>query len=109
MIQEILTNIRNGPTILTLPEIINLMNSLQLLKTEEILKNDEDFLQLLDLLVESYCDSAIFEVNADNKAYLNQFSRWLIKLGKRHPFGENQDNLSSYSNIFLKEMSNTLI
>ncbi|OTP86304.1 hypothetical protein B5S42_13225, partial [Gilliamella apicola] len=62
MIRKILNDIKNGPTILTLSQIIDIIKSLQLLKVEEILKNDKDFLEILDLLVESYSDSAIFEV-----------------------------------------------
>ena len=63
MIRKILNDIKNGPTILTLSQIVDIIKSLQLLKVEEILKNDKDFLEILDLLVESYSDSAIFEVN----------------------------------------------
>lgn len=82
MIRKILNDIRNGPTILTLSQIIDIIKSLQLLKVEEILKNDKDFLEILDLLVESYSDSAIFEVNNNNKYFLEKFSDWLLKLGK---------------------------
>lgn len=74
MIRKILNDIRNDPTILTLSQIIDIIKSLQLLKVEEILKNDKDFLEILDLLVESYSDSAIFEVNNNNKYFLEKFS-----------------------------------
>lgn len=105
MIRKILNDIKNGPTILTLSQIIGIIKSLQLLKVEEILKNDKDFLEILDLLVESYSDSAIFEVNNNNnKFFLEKFSDWLLKLGKKYPIGRNKDDLSSYSDIFLKEM-----
>lgn len=103
MIRKILNDIKNGPTILTLSQIVDIIKSLQLLKVEEILKNDKDFLEILDLLVESYSDSAIFEVN-NNKFFLEKFSDWLLKLGKKYPIGRNKDDLSSYSDIFLKEM-----
>lgn len=83
MIRKILNDIRNGPTILTLSQIIDIIKSLQLLKVEEILKNDKEFLEILDLLVESYSDSAIFEVNNNNKFFLEKFSNWLLKLGKK--------------------------
>ncbi|MWP61712.1 hypothetical protein [Gilliamella sp. Pas-s25] len=104
MIQEILNNLRNGPTILTLSQIIDVMKYLQAFKVEEILKNDQGFLEVLDILVESYSDSAIFEVNNDNKSFLENFSDWLLKLGEKHPLGNDQDDLSSYANMFLKEM-----
>jgi hypothetical protein len=104
MIRKTLTEIRKGPTILTLSQIIDIIKSLQLLKVEKILKNEKDFLEILDLLVESYSDSAIFEVNNNNKIFLEKFSDWLLKLGKKHPIGKNKDDLSSYSDIFLKEM-----
>ncbi|MFQ0993387.1 MULTISPECIES: hypothetical protein [unclassified Gilliamella] len=104
MIRKILNDIKKGPTILTLSQIVDIIKSLQLLKVEEILKNDKDFLEILDLLVESYSDSAIFEVNNNNKFFLEKFSDWLLKLGKKYPIGRNKDDLSSYSDIFLKEM-----
>jgi len=72
MIRKILNDIKNGPTILTLSQIIDIIKSLQLLKVEEILKNDKDFLEILDLLVESYSDSAIFEVNNNNKFFFRK-------------------------------------
>ncbi|OCG12926.1 hypothetical protein A9G24_08205 [Gilliamella sp. App6-5] len=85
MLQEILNNLRNGPTILTLSQIIDVMKYLQAFKVEEILKNDQGFLEVLDILVESYSDSAIFEVNNDNKSFLENFCDWLLKLGKKTP------------------------
>lgn len=106
MIQQILNNIKNGPTILTLSQIIDIIKYLQAITVDEILKNDKAFLEILDLLVDSYSDSAIFEIDNDNKLFLHHFSDWLLKLGKKYPLGKNQDNLSSYSGMFLKEMCN---
>lgn len=99
MIRNILNNLRNGPTILTLDQILTIMTSLQSINTEKILKNNEEFLEILDLLCESYSDSAIFEVNTDKKILLEQFSDWLVQL-------RNTDDLSSYADIFLKEFNN---
>lgn len=105
MIRDILNNLRNGPTILTLDQIQTIMTSLQSLNAEEILNNEEKFLEILDLLCESYSDSAIFEVNTDNKPLLERFNNWLLDLGNKHPIGKNQDDLNSYADIFFKEFN----
>lgn len=82
MLQQIWNNIKNGPTILTLSQIIDIIKYLQAVTVDEILKNDKAFLEILDLLVDSYSDSAIFEIDNDNKLFLHHFSDCLLKLGK---------------------------
>ncbi|BCM37407.1 hypothetical protein HmCmsJML285_2400 [Escherichia coli] len=39
-------------------------------------------MEILDILVESYSDSGIYEVDNDSKILLNNFNSWLIELGK---------------------------
>lgn len=69
-------------------------------KEDEIIRNGDCFLEILDILVESYADSGIFEVDESNKFLLDDFNGWLVELNKKHPLGKNKDDLLAYANTF---------
>ncbi|AUP77074.1 hypothetical protein CWS02_24720 [Enterobacter sp. EA-1] len=73
MIETLLNKLQNGPTILTLSQILCAMKSLRTIAEDEIIKKDR-FLAILDILVESYADSGIFEVDDSNKFLLDDFN-----------------------------------
>ncbi|WP_206748813.1 hypothetical protein, partial [Escherichia coli] len=100
MIEILLNKLQNGPTILTLAQILCAMRHMRTIKEDEIIRYGDHFLEILDILVESYSDSGIYEVDNDSKILLNNFNSWLIELGKKHLIGKNKDNLSAYVNTF---------
>lgn len=104
MIEDLLHILKSGPTILPLSEILNVMKSMRTFKEDEIIRNGDGFLEILDILVESYSDSGIFEVNDSNKFLLDEFNYWLIELSKKHPLGKNKDDLLAYVNTFSTTM-----
>lgn len=104
VIETLLNKLQNGPTILTLSQILCAMKSLRTIAEDEIIKEGDRFLAILDILVESYADSGIFEVDDSNKFLLDDFNAWLIKLGKKHLIGKNKDNLLSYVSTFSTTM-----
>ena len=69
---------------------------------EIIFNEEEDFLKIMDILVDSFLASAIFEVNDQNQIQLVGFSVWLSELGKVHLFGTHMDDLSAYSHVLIQ-------
>ena len=104
MIDAILYKLKKGPTIMALPDILSVMKELRGLENCEIIKNGDSFLEILDILVESYSDSGIFEVNDNNRFLLDDFNCWLVELGTKNPIGRNKDDLLAYVNTFSMKM-----
>lgn len=100
MIETLLDRLQNGPTILTLSQILCIMRHMRSIKEDEISRSGDHFLEILDIIVESYSDSGIYEVDDDSKILLNDFNCWLIELGRRYLIGKNKDNLHAYVNTF---------
>lgn len=100
MIETLLNKLKNGPTILTLSQILYAMEYIRTISEVEIVKDGDRFLEILDILIESYSDSGMFEVNDSNRFLLEDFNIWLVELGKKHLIGKNKDNLLSYVNTF---------
>nr|WP_282562121.1 hypothetical protein [Providencia stuartii] len=100
MIETLLNKLHNGPTILTLSQILYAMKYIHTITEDEIVRDEDRFLEILDVLVESFSDSGIFEVNDTNKFLLDEFNSWLIEIGKKHLIGTNKDNLLAYANTF---------
>ena len=99
ILKSILAQLENGPTILSLARIVEVKNLLQSINQEIILNEEEDFLKIMDILVDSFLASAIFEVNDQNTIQLVDFSVWLSELGKVHLFGTRMDDLSAYAHV----------
>ncbi|EMX9181577.1 hypothetical protein [Citrobacter sedlakii] len=104
MIETLLNKLQNGSTILTLSQILCAMKCMRAITEDEIIRDGDRFLDILDILVESYSDSGIFEVDDNNRVLLDDFNSWLTELGKKHLIGKNKDNLLAYVNTFSATM-----
>lgn len=104
MIETLLNKLQSGPTILTLSQILCAMKYMRTITEDEIIRDGDRFLEILDILAESYSDSGMFELNDNNKFLLDDFNSWLIGLDKKQPIGKNKDNLLAYVNTFSATM-----
>ncbi len=102
ILKSILVQLENGPTILSLAQILDVKILLQSIGQEIIFNEKEDFLKIMDILVDSFLASAIFEVNDQNQIQLVGFSVWLSELGKVHLFGTHMDDLSAYAHVLIQ-------
>lgn len=105
ILKSILVQLENGPTILSLAQILDVKIFLQSIDQEIIFNEEEDFLKIMDILVDSFLTSAIFEVNDQNQILFVDFSVWLNELGKVHLFGTHMDDLSAYANVLIQKFA----
>ncbi|BDR55741.1 hypothetical protein [Xylocopilactobacillus apis] len=80
---QIVERLQSGPTILGLPQILEVMEALQTIPEGELVGNDSELLQILEMLDESYCDSGIFEIDDSSKSRLDACNRWLADVAQR--------------------------
>jgi len=103
-VYNILDDLKSGPTILTLNQIVCVSESIQSVSVDELAKNKATFFEILNILVESYYDSAIFEINNDNKHILGKFVDWLFELSKNVLFCCDRDDIVFFSEMLSRNM-----
>jgi hypothetical protein len=94
---DILEDLKNGPTILTLLQIVNISDLVQSVSIDELAKNRSALFEILDILVDSYSDAAIFEINTHNHHILDKFINWLLSLSEDNLFSANRPDIRAYS------------
>lgn len=78
--ETLYSKINTGPTILSMPQILFYMQQLQNFSIGEVESESILFLKILDILIESFCDSGIFEIDDSNELAVLEFNEWLINL-----------------------------
>jgi hypothetical protein len=95
MLNEILKDVRELPTIMTLRQELDIIAKVASISDEELLADFPSFDGILGRLYESHTGGAIFEVNSENCRELKSFSNRLRGLAEKTESRNQAESLES--------------